>query len=1473
MTEFDVNNFDALRISLASADDIRSWSHGEVKKPETINYRTLKPEKDGLYCEKIFGPTKDWECACGKYKRVRFKGIVCERCGVEVTRSKVRRERMGHIELAAPVSHIWYFKGSPSRLGYLLDIPPKELEKVLYFASSIITSVDKEGRDEDADELRDELAADLEELDAERDRLIEATRRLGTDYVPEDDDFIDEIDEDERLTPEEVEAEIADIHEEFIERKQLRQDAFEAFMKIEPKQLVPEEALYREMRMNYKNYFTGGMGAEAVRDLLDAMDLEEAAEELRDTIANGKGQKRAKAIKRLKVVDAFLKSDNKPSDMILDVIPVIPPDLRPMVQLDGGRFATSDLNDLYRRVINRNNRLKRLLDLGAPEIIVNNEKRMLQEAVDSLFDNGRRGRPVTGPGNRPLKSLSDMLKGKQGRFRQNLLGKRVDYSGRSVIVVGPSLKLHQCGLPQQMALELFKPFVMKRLVELEYAANIKAAKRAVDRGASYVWDVLEEVIVEHPVLLNRAPTLHRLGIQAFEPVLVEGKAIKLHPLVCTAFNADFDGDQMAVHVPLGAEAQAEARVLMLSANNIKSPAHGRPLTVPTQDMIIGVYYLTAARDNFPGEGRAFVNFADAVNAHDAHADVDLQAKIWVRLPKDTQVATAFHTYEEHKAGTRLETTIGRIIFNNVFPDDYPFMSYQMNKKEIGRLVEDVCNRYDLADVPPILDGLKETGFHYATLAGITVSVYDATVPPNKKEILDDAEAKVDAIDEDYEMGLMSPEERHKQVVDIWTDANEKVGDAMSANFDHYNPIYMMADSGARGNIKQIRQLAGMRGLMADTKGQTIDIPVKSNFREGLSVLEYFISTHGTRKGMADTALRTADSGYLTRRLVDVAQEVIVREIDCGTAEGVPYPLYNEKGELDENLIGRCLLESAVGTDGTVVLEGDNYISSMDQLAEMAAAGIEEVTIRTVMTCHAEHGVCQKCYGWDLATARPVNIGTAVGIIAAQSIGEPGTQLTMRTFHAGGVAGEDITQGLPRVQELFEARKPKGQAVLAEISGTLQVSGDKSSKTLTIHDQEGNYREYVVSARATLFPGVEDGGEVKVGQQLTKGSVNPHDLLRLTDPNTTLRYIVAQVQGVYVSQGVDINDKHIEVIARQMLRKVAVLDAGDSEFLPGRQVNRYEFENEANALIAEGKNPPVGQPLLLGITKASLATDSFLSAASFQETTKVLTDAAIEGKTDHLVGLKENVIIGKPIPAGTGLKRYREVGLTYKGRPTGKVIGDTLPDTAPEALREVEELLPQPQDWSLDGDGYLNSMGSSYGNYYSGLSLGHRGPQLSDEDARLYIFDDLGVSQRWANKFSEAGIETVADLVGHTEEDLLRIEGIGVKAIEELKEGLKEHDLLYVIEDDLSASSDDMSQLLDMVFSPDDNILIGGDEPATFNTEGEDMLGEALPPRSYHRNLEELDELLGSVGNFGFSLKHADDEEDSDDSDEDDKDEE
>ena len=1467
MSEFDVNNFDAIRISLASAEDIRGWSRGEVKKPETINYRTLKPEKDGLFCEKIFGPTKDWECACGKYKRIRFKGIVCERCGVEVTRSKVRRERMGHIELAAPVSHIWYFKGSPSRLGYLLDIAPKELEKVLYFASSIITHVDKEAREEDAEELRDELSADLEELDAERDRLIEATRRLSVDYVPEEDEFVDDIDEDERMTPDEVEDEIADIYEEFNERKALRNDAFEAFMKIEPKQLVADEALYREMRVNYSDYFRGGMGAEAIRDLLDAVDLETLASELSEAVATGKGQKRTKAIKRLKVVDAFLHSNNAPSDMILDVIPVIPPDLRPMVQLDGGRFATSDLNDLYRRVINRNNRLKRLLDLGAPEIIVNNEKRMLQEAVDSLFDNGRRGRPVTGPGNRPLKSLSDMLKGKQGRFRQNLLGKRVDYSGRSVIVVGPNLKLHQCGLPSQMALELFKPFVMKRLVELEYAANIKAAKRAVDRGASYVWDVLEEVITEHPVLLNRAPTLHRLGIQAFEPVLVEGKAIKLHPLVCTAFNADFDGDQMAVHVPLGNEAQAEARVLMLSANNIKSPAHGRPLTVPTQDMIIGLYYLTAARDGFPGEGRAFIDFDDAMNAYDARADLYLQAKIFVRLTKDTQVATAFGQFEEHKAGERIETTVGRITFNNVLPEDYPFLNYEMNKSEISRLVEDCCNRFTTAQMEPILDGLKSTGFHYATRAGVTVSVYDATIPPNKPSILEEADKKVAAIDEDYEMGLMSNEERHKQIIDIWNAANDEVGDAMAANFDRFNPIYMMAFSGARGNIKQIRQLAGMRGLMSDPKGEIIDRPIKANFREGLSVLEYFISTHGARKGLADTALRTADSGYLTRRLVDVAQDVIVREIDCGTSDGVETRIVDEKGKLDDQLVGRCLAAPAVNPQtGEVVLEAGEYISSIADLAAMEAAGIETVTYRSVMTCHSDHGICQKCYGWDLASSRPANIGTAAGIIAAQSIGEPGTQLTMRTFHTGGVAGEDITHGLPRVTELFEARKPKGLAVLAEIAGTLQISGDKQNKTLTIHDQEGNIREYVVSARAQMLPGVTDGCEVTVGQQLTKGSVNPHDLLRLTDANTTLRYIVDQVQDVYVSQGVDINDKHIEVIARQMLRKVAVLDPGDSDYLPGKQVNRFEFEKVANDLLLEGKNPPVGQPLLLGITKASLATDSFLSAASFQETTKVLTDAAIEGKVDTLQGLKENVIIGKPIPAGTGLRAYKDIELTYKGVPVSGTENDRLPDSAPAALRDIEELLPQPQDWSLDGDGYLG-IGSDYASYFASITAGYRASNLTDEEARLYIYDDLGVSQRWANKFSEAGIETVADLLGHTEDDLLRIEGIGTKALEELKAGLEARGLSRVIEDDLNASRDDVSQLLDMVFSPDDTVLIGGDQTVSFNNDDEEFLGEALPPRSYQRNLEELDALLGATSDFGFSFTSADDQGNSDDEEE------
>ncbi|MCL2807875.1 MAG: DNA-directed RNA polymerase subunit beta' [Coriobacteriia bacterium] len=1498
MSEFDVQNFEQFKIGLASAEKIRSWSRGEVKKPETINYRTLKPEKDGLFCEKIFGPTKDWECNCGKYKRIRFKGIVCERCGVEVTRAKVRRERMGHIELAAPVSHIWYFKGSPSRLGYLLDVALKDLEKVLYFASSIITYVDVEAREADAHELADELAADVEELEAELERAIEGVKRLGAAPVG-DDEFAASEEEDDYLTPEEIAEEIADLREEFAERKQLRTDAHDVFMRIAERDLIDDETLYRELRLNYSTYFRGGMGAEFIRDLLVHLDLEATAEELREVIATGKGQRRAKAIKRLKVVDAFHKSENKPQDMVLDVIPVIPPDLRPMVQLDGGRFATRDLNDLYRRVINRNNRLKRLLDQGAPEIIVNNEKRMLQEAVDSLFDNGRRGRAVTGPGNRPLKSISDMLKGKQGRFRQNLLGKRVDYSGRSVIVVGPQLKIHQCGLPKQMALELFKPFVVKRMVELDPNKNPKAAKRDIDRGvSSQVWDILEEVIKEHPVLLNRAPTLHRLGIQAFEPVLVEGKAIRLHPLVCTAFNADFDGDQMAVHVPLSSEAQAEARVLMLSANNIKSPAHGRPLAVPTQDMIIGLFYLTAARDGFSGEGKAFFSFKDALNAYDAERDhslspdVDLQAKIQVRLKRDTEVRE-WHWVDKStgepvepersqvelpspeglkgydpdprkskiekqlvqltfKAGQRISTTIGRITFNTVLPDDYPFINHEMNKKGISNLVEECTNTYSVAEMSIILDGLKATGFHYATRAGVTVSVYDAVVPPEKQAILAAADEKVAAIDEAYEDGLVTADERHEQVVDVWNRANDEVGEAMAANFERFNPIYMMAFSGARGDIKQIRQLAGMRGLMSDPKGEIIDRPIKANFREGLSVLEYFISTHGARKGLADTALRTADSGYLTRRLVDVAQDVIISEHDCGTDVGVDYSLTTRQGDPDANLVGRSVLQAAVHPEtGEILIDADEYILSAGAVQELIEAGLTEIKVRTIMTCHSERGVCQKCYGWDLASSSPINIGTAVGIIAAQSIGEPGTQLTMRTFHTGGVAGEDITHGLPRVTELFEARRPKGEAVLAEISGVLQVTKDKIQQTLTITNQEGEIREYLISTRAQLIAGVEDGSHVTMGQQLTKGSINPHDLLRLTDARETLRYIVAQVQGVYVNQGVSINDKHIEVIARQMLRKVVVLTPGDSGYLPGKQVDAYEFERESERIALEGGEVPAGQQLLLGITKASLATDSFLSAASFQETTKVLTDAAIEGRFDNLAGLKENVIIGKPIPAGTGLKTYREIDLTYKGEPVRSTKGkpDILPEWAPEELKDLEKLLPQPQDWNFDSEDYHN-MPVELANYLGSIGLGKKLPPIPLETAKLYLFDDLGVSQRWANKFSEAGIEMVGDLIGKTEEELLRIEGIGSKAIEELRSGLEERDLLHLIDPEKDDDDSDVSHLLDVVFSPDNpDLLMTGDVPLTYTADPFEDEPDKLIIRGNANDPAELDELLGKIVEF------------------------
>ncbi|MDZ4170021.1 MAG: DNA-directed RNA polymerase subunit beta' [Coriobacteriia bacterium] len=1421
MLDVDVNSFDRLRIGLASSEQIRQWSKGEVKKPETINYRTLKPEKDGLFCEKIFGPVKDWECYCGKYKRVRFKGIVCERCGVEVTRAKVRRERMGHIELAAPVSHIWYFKGVPSRMGYLLDIAPKDLEKVLYFASSIITSVNAEDREADLEMLKDELAADLEQLEAEmreelteieteRDRLIAVAK--GEAEPEEHDDVDDESPVADRIKKlnKESDRDLKDIEEEFTERKSLLQEAYDAFVKLSVKALINDETLYRELKIRYGTYFRGGMGAEAVKDLLAQLNLDELGEELRVQIRDGKGQKRLKAIKRLKVVDSFKKSNNKPQWMILDAVPVIPPDLRPMVQLDGGRFATSDLNDLYRRVINRNNRLKRLLDLGAPEIIVNNEKRMLQEAVDALFDNGRRGRPVTGPGNRPLKSISDMLKGKQGRFRQNLLGKRVDYSGRSVIVVGPELKLHQCGLPKVMALELFKPFVMKRLVDLDYAQNIKAAKRLVDRGKGVVWDVLEEVITEHPVMLNRAPTLHRLGIQAFEPILVEGKAIRIHPLVCTAFNADFDGDQMAVHLPLSAEAQAEARILMLSTNNIKSPAHGRPLTTPTQDMVIGLYYLTADRDGMPGEGRAFMSASEAVLAYDNRADLDLQARISVRISEDTRVQTKPGEIVEKQAGDRIETTVGRIVFNRSLPDGHAFINHTLDKKGIGRIVEECTVAYSTTQMGQILDEVKRLGFHYATRAGLTVSVFDAMIPTNKGVILEAADGEVARIEAQWDRGLITRDERHRQIVEVWTRATDDVGDAMAEAFDKFNPIYMMASSGARGNIKQIRQLAGMRGLMANPKGDIIDRPIKANFREGLTVLEYFISTHGARKGLADTALRTADSGYLTRRLVDVAQDVIVRESDCGTDEAVEFPLMREDGRVDHNLVGRCLLDPAVNAEtGEIVREAGYYFKNDEDLEAAAADGVTRLVARTVMTCHAKHGICQACYGWDLASSRPVDIGTAVGIIAAQSIGEPGTQLTMRTFHTGGVAGEDITHGLPRVTELFEARKPKGQAVIAELAGVLTIEDvDKSRKftitadTAPVAGEELAFVEYTVSRRARLRPGVADGITVELGQQLTEGSVNPHDLLALKGPSETLRYTVAQVQEVYRSQGVDINDKHIEVISRQMLRKVSVTEPGDTVFLPGQFVDRLEFASANNAAIALGGESANGHPVLLGITKASLATDSFLSAASFQETTRVLTDAAIAGKEDELLGLKENVIIGKLIPAATGMKRYRSVQLTYKGQNISaeSTVEGLLPEWAPEELKEIEALLPvRPEanplaDVDLDGvfgDFDLDDAGDIDVSAFTGMTfdpnaeIGGSGDEIIIEQIEAagsesvlagsfeeITLGDIGVATRWVNKFAEAGVTCVADLKGKTDLDLLELPGIGQTAVDEVRAGLE-----------------------------------------------------------------------------------------------------
>ncbi len=1166
---FELNTFDSIKIGLASPEKIRQWSKGEVKKPETINYRTLKPEKEGLFCEKIFGPTKDWECHCGKYKRVRYKGVVCDRCGVEVTKSKVRRERMGHIELAAPVSHIWYFKGIPSRMGLILDMSPRSLEKVLYFASYIVIN--------------------------------------GGD------------------TP------------------------------LYEKQLLPEPE-YREAQEKYGNQFKAMMGAEAIKELLANIDLDQEAKDLKLQLKDATGQKKTRIIRRLEVVEAFRTSGNRPEWMILDVIPVIPPDLRPMVQLDGGRFATSDLNDLYRRVINRNNRLKRLLDLGAPDIIVRNEKRMLQEAVDALIDNGRRGRPVTGPGNRPLKSLSDMLKGKQGRFRQNLLGKRVDYSGRSVIVVGPELKFHQCGLPKKMALELFKPFVMKKLVQEGHAHNIKSAKRMVERMKPAVWDVLDEVIKDHPVLLNRAPTLHRLGIQAFEPVLVEGKAIKLHPLACTAYNADFDGDQMAVHVPLSMEAQAEARLLMLSVNNILAPKDGKPITTPTQDMVLGSYYLTVENPGEDGEGKIFKDYDEMLQAY-YNGDIGIHAKVKVRKK----------LYSEDR-GQLVESTVGRFIFNEHIPQDLGYIDREkdkysleidklVDKKALAVIVEKCYRKHGNIVTAEVLDYIKEMGFHYSTKGAITISMGDIDVPKEKAELLGKAEEEVDKFEKSYRRGLISNKERYEKVIEIWNRTTEEVTDTLMNGLDPMNDIYIMAHSGARGSKNQIRQLAGMRGLMASASGKTIEIPIKSNFREGLDVLEFFVSTHGSRKGLADTALRTADSGYLTRRLVDVSQDVIIREDDCGTDKYLVAKDFKDGREVIEELkdriIGRYSVEDVLNPEtGEIIVNKDEIITE-DAADMIHKSGIKEVKVRSVLGCRTRHGVCAKCYGRNLATGDPVNVGEAVGTIAAQSIGEPGTQLTMRTFHTGGVAGADITQGLPRVEELFEARKPKGLAIISEISGEISVSETKKKKEVVVTAKDGETKSYTVTYGSRFK--VRPGDFVEAGDEITEGSVNPHDILKIKGVHGVQDYLVKEVQRVYRLQGVDIDDKHIEIIVRQMLSKVKIEEQGDTDLLPGSLVYLYDFEDINEKISEAGGKPAVGRRTLLGITKASLATESFLSAASFQETTRVLTEAAIKGKKDDLIGLKENVIIGKLIPAGTGMKRYKNIDIVYEDEEMESLI--------------------------------------------------------------------------------------------------------------------------------------------------------------------------------------------------------------------------
>jgi DNA-directed RNA polymerase subunit beta' len=1323
----DINNFDAIEISLASSKQIRSWSSGEVTKPETINYRTLKPEKDGLFCERIFGPTKDWECYCGKYKRVRYKGIVCERCGVEVTRSKVRRERMGHVDLAAPVSHIWFFKGVPSRIGYLLDMAPKELEKVLYFAASIVTWIDDEARTRDLETLEKEVNKVLDAYAGEREeRVLELRESLArrekylqngkqTNFNDEDHLWADSLDinlsklsdEDREKQTKELtkafDADIADTEAYIEDAAERMRNVWELFKTMEPKQIEHDEATFRELKERFGSsygfgeYFRGGMGAEAIRDLLLQVDLDAERIELEDQVKTGKGQKQARAVKRLKVVSAFIQSGNKPEMMVLDAVPVIPPELRPMVQLDGGRFATSDLNDLYRRVINRNNRLKRLLDLGAPEIIVNNEKRMLQEAVDALFDNGRRGRPVTGPGNRPLKSLSDMLKGKQGRFRQNLLGKRVDYSGRSVIVAGPYLKLHQCGLPKIMALELFKPFIMARLVERKSAQNIKAAKKMVDSMIGEVWDVLEEVIHEHPVLLNRAPTLHRLGIQAFEPLLVEGKAIQVHPLVCHAFNADFDGDQMAVHLPLSAEAQAEARILMLSSNNILSPAHGAPLATPTQDMILGAYYLTYGpeAEDLAGIDRATHEPRPHVFRTAQEAELSYEAKI-VKLHDLAE----FRPYG--REGGHVLTTIGRIIYNDrieralaqALGDEfdaskYVFVNQSMKKRDTTRLIDVLVQTYGATTISLVLDAFKDLGFKYATQAGITISKNDVVVPPEKQSILARYEKLVSDITSQYDDGLITQEERHEAVVEQWNAATDEVADAMVSNLDELNPIFMMANSGARGSFKQIRQLAGMRGLMANPKGEIIERPIKANFMEGLSVLEYFISTHGARKGLADTALRTADSGYLTRRLVDVAQDVIIREADCGTKEYIDMAVFRADGQPNDGLVGRFAAKPIktkrsrmLAEQGAEIGRGE-LVDIISAFEDDKAKGIEvTVPVRSVLKCEAHSGVCQACYGRAMATGSLAQIGDAVGIIAAQSIGEPGTQLTMRTFHTGGVAGADITHGLPRIVELFEARRPKGLAKIAEQDGVVSIEETDKALTVVITDNAGEEHRHAFPRRTRLF--VADGEKLKAGRQLNEGSIYPHELLAIRGRTETEQYLVREVQEVYKSQGVDINDKHIELIVRQMLKKVRVDQKGDTDYLPGQFVDRFEFARTNAAVKGDGGEQAIFEDIILGITKASLNTDSFLSAASFQETTKVLTDASLEGKIDRLNGLKENVIIGKLIPAATGLKRYRRIEIE-PSEPLPRAIDDV-------GLLDQDEIAAE---LGLSGEGFNGGYGQEF----------------------------------------------------------------------------------------------------------------------------------------------------------------------------------